>query len=98
MRSVTLLAFQATPKGDGLALSATGLSPNAENRDNLEDALRGVLALWRMASQEKDPELVTVLRAFKVEKDKEGVTVSGTLPGAVLKAMAEKKTAAVEAK
>jgi hypothetical protein len=91
MRSVTLLVFQATPKGDGMTFSAVGLSPVAETRDNLEDALRGVLAIWRLASQEKSPELVPVLRTFTVEKNREGVTVSGTLPAAVLKAMAEKK-------
>jgi hypothetical protein len=91
MRSVTLLVFQASPKGDGMTFSATGLSPVSDTRDNLEDTLRGILAIWRLASQEKSPELVPVLRTFRVEKGREGVTVSGTLPGAVLKAMAEKK-------
>jgi hypothetical protein len=91
MRSVTFLVFQAVPKADGLTLSATGLSTSADTRDNLEDTLRGILAIWRLASQEKSPELVPVLRTFRVEKNREGVTVSGTLPGAVLKAMAEKK-------
>jgi hypothetical protein len=91
MQSVTLLVFQATPKGDGMTFSATGISQVQETRDNLEDALRGVLAVWRLASQDKNPELVPILRTFKVEKDREGVTVSGTLPAAVLKAMAEKK-------
>ena len=91
MQAVTLLVFQATPKGDAMAFSATGFSPVAETRDNLEDALRGILAIWRLSVQEKSPELVPVLRTFKVEKGSEGVTVSGTLPAAVLKAMAEKK-------
>jgi hypothetical protein len=98
MQAVTLLVFQATPKGDGMTFSATGFSPVAETRDNLEDALRGILAIWRLASQEKSPEIVPVLRTFKVEKGREGVTVSGTLPAAVLKAMAEKKKARTDQK
>lgn len=91
MRSVTFLVFQAVPKNDGLMLSATGLSASADTRDNLEDALRGILAIWRLASQENHPDLVPILRTFRVEKSREGVTVSGTLPERVLKAMAEKK-------
>ena len=58
MKSVSLLALQATAKGDALKLSATGLASDEETAGLMEDALRGVLAAWRLAAQEKSPETV----------------------------------------
>jgi hypothetical protein len=91
MKSVTLVAFQATPQADALALSATGLCSDEDTRSLLEDSLRGVLAMWRLATQEKSPELVSALRQFKVTHDNEGVTVSGVLPGSVVRSLSAKK-------
>jgi hypothetical protein len=91
MKSVTLVAFEATPHADALELSATGLCSDEDTRSLLEDSLRGVLAMWRLATQEKAPELVSALRQFKVRRDGEGVTVSGVLPGSVVRALSEKK-------
>jgi hypothetical protein len=93
MKSVSLFAFAAKAEGDSLELMATGLSEDAETRQLLEDALRGVLAMWRMAAQEKSPELVTVLRRFAVDADREGVTVTGTLPGQVIRELTERRHA-----
>jgi hypothetical protein len=90
MKSVTLLAFQATPQADALALSATGLCSDEDTRSLLEDSLRGVLAMWRLATQERAPELVSALRQFKVSRDGEGVTVSGVLPGSVVRSLSGK--------
>jgi hypothetical protein len=88
MKSVSLLALQAKMHGDAIDVSATGLSDDAENRDLLVDSLRGVLAMWRMAVQEKSPELVAVLRGFRIQNDGEGVSISGTLPASFLKTLA----------
>jgi len=96
MKSVTLVAFQATPQADALALSATGLCSDEDTRSLLEDSLRGVLAMWRLATQEKSPELVSALRQFKVSHDNEGVTVSGVLPGSVVRSLSGKKHAQQE--
>jgi hypothetical protein len=93
MKSVSLFAFAAKAENDGLEVMATGLSEDAETRELLEDALRGVLAMWRMAAQEKSPELVTVLRRFEVDRDREGVTVTGTLPGHVIRDLTERRHA-----
>lgn len=90
MKSVSFFAFEATARGDALELSATGLSNDEETRQLLEDSIRGVLAMWRLAAQEKSPELVPVLRSFKVHSDSEGVTVAGTLPGSVLRTLTER--------
>jgi hypothetical protein len=37
--------------------------------------------------------MVTVLRKFEVDSDREGVTIHGTLPGSFLRQMAEKHQA-----
>lgn len=90
MKSVSHVALQATVKGDALKLSAVGVCGDDETRELLEDALRGVLATWRLAVQDKSPDMVSVLRKFKVQRDRETVSVSGTLPGAAVRALAEK--------
>lgn len=92
MKPVTFVALSATVEGDALKVAATGVSDDAETRQNLEDAIRGVLAVWRMAVQEKQPDLVPVLRAFKVTQGKDSVTLAGTLPGTVLRELQAKKS------
>jgi hypothetical protein len=96
MKSVSLLALQATAKGDALTLNATGLVSDDETAGLMEDALRGVLAAWRLAAQEKSPDTVSVLRKFTVSRDKSTVSIGGTLPGATVRALAEKKHAQVD--
>ncbi len=91
MRSVSLVALSVTVDGDALKLSATGVSTDVESRQDLEDAIRGVLAIWRMTVQEKHPDLVPVLRGFKVTQGKDSVTLSGTIPGPTLRELAAKK-------
>jgi len=93
MKSVTFFSFQATVRSDDLALVATGVSPDAETLQLLEDSLKGVVAMWRLAVQEKQPDLVTVLRRFKIDSSGDAVTVSGTLPGSVVRSLAEKRRA-----
>ncbi len=93
MKSVTLFSFQAAVHADDLSVTASGVSADAETRQLLEDSLRGVVAMWRLAVQEKSPELVSVLRRFKIDSDGDAVTVSGTLPSSVLRSLAEKRSA-----
>ncbi|HXM77972.1 MAG TPA: hypothetical protein VOA00_01960 [Thermoanaerobaculia bacterium] len=93
MKSVTLFSFQATVHADDLAVTASGVSPDAETRQLLEDSLRGVIAMWRLAASEKSPEIVAVLRKFKIESDQDTVTVRGTLPGSVVRSLADKRSA-----
>ena len=93
MKNVSLLALQATAKGDALKLSATGLVSDDETAGLMEDALRGVLAAWRLAAQEKSPDTVAMLRKFTVSRDKTTVSIAGTLPGPAIRAMVEKKHA-----
>ena len=96
MKSVQFLALQATAKGDALKLAATGVANDAETAGLMEDALRGVLAAWRLAAQEKSPDTVSMLRKFTVSRDKETVSISGTLPGAAVRALADRKHATTD--
>lgn len=91
MKSVSLVTVQASARGDGLEVSATGVSGDADTRQLLEDSLRGLIAMWRLAVQEKSPELVSVLRKFTVSSDSESVSIHGTLSGSALRALAQKK-------
>ncbi|HEY7114878.1 MAG TPA: hypothetical protein VIA45_18255 [Thermoanaerobaculia bacterium] len=87
LKSVSLAAMQATVEGDALTVKAIGLSDDEETRELLEDSLRGLTAAWRMAAQEKNPDLVAAIRKFQVTRDGEGVTIAGTLPGDLIRSM-----------
>lgn len=93
MKSVSLAVLQATVHGDSVDVSAFGLTSDAENRSLLQDSLRGVLAMWRLAVQDKSPEIVSVLRGFKIEDDGEGVSIKGTLPGSFLRTLSAHRQA-----
>lgn len=94
MKSVTLVALQATVHGDSVDVAATGLSGDAENRDLIADSLRGVLAMWRLAVAEKSPEMVSVIRRFQIDTDSDSVSIRGTLPGSFLRTLGERHSAA----
>jgi hypothetical protein len=90
MKGVTLFTVQATVKADSLDLAASGVARDAETRQLLEDSLRGVIAMLRLAVQDKQPDLVPVLRRFQVQSDGDAVTISGNLPASVLKTLTSK--------
>jgi hypothetical protein len=87
VKNLSTVALWATDSGDALKLGATGLASDEETRGLLEDTLRGMLAAWRLAVQDKSPELVSVLRKFNVTNSSEGVTISGSIPAESLKAL-----------
>lgn len=93
MNLVSTFAFEMTVKGDSIRLAGTGYSADAETRELLEDALRGILAALRIANDEK-PEVVSAIRKFKVGSDRNAVTIAGTLDGATIRALSEAKKAA----
>jgi hypothetical protein len=91
MKQVSVVALQATVRNDALDLAAAGLVDNAETRQLIEDSLRGVVAMWRLAVQDKNPEAVAMLRRFQVANDGKAVTIHGTLTGDYLRSIAEKR-------
>jgi hypothetical protein len=93
MKSVTLYAVQATARSEELEFTATGVTADEETQELLEDALRGVIAAWRIALSEKKPELVSVIRRFRVTRDDDGVTIRGTLPASFLQTVTARRHA-----
>ncbi|MGH9398978.1 MAG: hypothetical protein ACRD00_01320 [Thermoanaerobaculia bacterium] len=91
MKSVSVVALQATVRADALDLSAAGIAENDETRQLIEDSIRGVVAMWRLAVQEKSPEAVAMLRRFKIGSDGQAVTIKGTLTGDYLRSLSEKR-------
>ena len=90
MNLVSAFAFEMTVKGDAVRMSGAGYSDDAETRELLDDALRGILAAMRIANQEK-PEVVSAIRKFRVATDRNAVTIAGTLDGATIRTLAEAK-------
>ena len=83
LRSLSLVTFQADVSSSSVSISATGVTSDEETRQNLEDVLRGMLAAWRMAAQEKNPELVSAIRKIRVTRTDDGVTIAGDVPASV---------------
>ena len=96
MKSVSIVAVQANTRGDGLELSASGVARDADSRQLLEDSLRGLMAMWRLAVQDKSPELVSVIRQFTISSDADSVSIHGTLSGTALRALMSKKRHSTE--
>jgi len=47
-------------------------------------------AAWRLAAQEKAPELVSALRRFEIGQTSNSVTIRGSIPASVLKAAGQR--------
>lgn len=85
LKTVSTLAVWGSDAGDSLEFRATALTADAETRELLEDLLRGLVAGWRMAAQERKPEFVQILRKFAVERSNDGVSISGKIPAEFIK-------------
>jgi hypothetical protein len=92
MKSVSLVAVQASARGDALEVTASGVARDPESRQLLEDSLRGLMAMWRLAIEDKSPELVSVLRQFSISSDGDAVSIHGTLSGSALRMLSQKKS------
>jgi hypothetical protein len=84
MKKVSFLNVWARESGNAVQISATATSDDAETRALLEDALRGLLATWRLSVHEKAPELIPLIRRFRVDRDRSGVNISGTITAEML--------------
>jgi hypothetical protein len=91
LNHVSTVALWATDTGDSLRLGAFGLANDTETLQLLEDTLRGGLAAMRLAVQDKQPDLVSVLRHFDVKRTNDSVTIGGTVPADSLKKLAAHK-------
>jgi hypothetical protein len=84
VKKMTYAGLWTTDTGTALSIGGVALSEDAETRELLEDAIRGALASARLAAQEKDPELVKVLRQATVSRDGEGVRFGASIPAEFL--------------
>jgi len=90
LRSVSTVALWATDSGDSLKLGAFGLSADSETLGLLEDTLRGALSAMRLAVQDKQPDMVPVLRRFNVARTSDSVTITGSVPAETFKSWSAK--------
>lgn len=90
MKSVDVAGFWSAEANDSLRVGGFALSTDAETRQLVEDAARGLLAAWRLTAQDKMPEIVPVLREFKVDQTRDGVTLEGSLPRTLIEKMQQK--------
>lgn len=90
LRNVSVVGVWADDRGDQLSLGATAMSDDAETLALLEDLLRGMMATWRLAAQEKAPELVPAIRRFQVERRGDSITLSGSIADELLEKFAGK--------
>ncbi|MEA2489021.1 MAG: hypothetical protein QOH21_813 [Acidobacteriota bacterium] len=93
LKSVSTMAVWATDTGDSLNLGAFGVSTDQETLGLLEDTVRGALSAMRLAIKDKQPEMVTLLRRFEVDKTSDSVTVTGSIPASTLRDLAKKHAA-----
>jgi hypothetical protein len=91
LKTLSTVAMFAKDNGESIQLSAIAVTGDAETRELLEDFLRGMLAGWRMAAQEKQPELVKVVRGFSVQRGSDAVTISGSFPAELIRSHMAKK-------
>jgi hypothetical protein len=98
LKNVSTVAIWATDTGDSLKLNAIGLSGDAETLGLLEDTLRGALSAMRLASQDKAPEMVSLLRKFSVTRTDNSVSISGSIPAEAFKTWAAKSQARASAR
>jgi hypothetical protein len=93
LKSVSTVAMWATDKGDALQLGGFGLSNDEETLALLEDTIRGGLAAMRLAVKDRAPELVSVIRKFDVNRTRDSISITGTIPAGELHKMMVKQRA-----
>jgi hypothetical protein len=90
MKRVSTVTLWTTDQGDELSFGVMAVSGDAETRQLLEDAARGMLATWRLAASEKDPQLVDVIRTFAVKQNGDAISLTGTITGETLRKFTER--------
>jgi hypothetical protein len=92
LKNVSTVAMWATDSGDSLKLGAIGLSSDTETLGLLEDTLRGALSAMRLAVQDKQPDLVSIIRRFSVSRSNDSISISGSVPAETFREYARKQS------
>jgi hypothetical protein len=93
VRNISTVGLWATDTGSALKLGAFGLANDTETLQLVEDTLRGALSAMRLAVKDSQPDLVSVLRRFDVERTNDSVKISGTIPAESLRKVMTKHRA-----
>lgn len=93
LKNMSTVALWATDTGDSLKLAGLGVGNDPETLQLVEDAIRGALAAVRLAAQDKQPDLVPVLRKFEVTHTSNTVAITGAIPAETLKTYVAKQKA-----
>ena len=94
MKNISTVGMWATDTGDALKLGAVGLSTDEDTLQLVEDAVRGALSAARLAVKDTQPDLVSALRRFDVERSSDSVRITGTVSADTLRKVMTKKSAA----
>lgn len=84
MKNISTVAFWVAETSENFEFGSTAVATDAETRELVEDVLKGLLATLRMAAQEKQPEMVKVVRGFRIASNADGVSLSGSVPSAMI--------------
>ncbi len=98
VKNMTYAGMWTTDTGDSIRIGGIALSEDEETRSLLEDTIKGALASARLAAQQKDPELVKVLRQATVSRDSEGVTFKAEIPAEFIHRLRTRATQTAEAR
>lgn len=93
VKNISTVGIWATDTGDALKLGAFGLASDAETLQLVEDTLRGALSAMRLAVKDSQPDLVSVLRRFEVDRANDSVRITGTIPADSLRKVMVKHNA-----
>lgn len=84
VKNVSIVSAWVAESGDRLDFGSAAVAADAETRALVQDVLKGLLASLRIAAQEKQPELVKVVRRFSIASDGDAVSLNGSVPTAMI--------------
>ena len=93
VHNISTVGLWATDTGDALKLGAFGLANDADTLQLVEDTLRGALSAMRLAVKDSQPDLVSVLRRFEVDRANDSVRITGSIPADSLRKVMVKHNA-----
>jgi hypothetical protein len=82
LQNISTISLWVAETPAGIEFESAAITADDETRGLVADVLKGLLSSLRIAAQEKQPEMVSVIRRFDVDKTSDAVTLSGTVPAA----------------
>lgn len=83
VKDVSFVSLWVAETGERLEFGSAAVAADPETRTLVEDLLKGMLASLRLAAQQRQPEMVKVVRRFVVRTEADAVSLSGSVPTAL---------------